>query len=87
MSESGRYFVRDRRTGRTFCVEPISERNQKIDDLQWSNGGIQRVHGGSVTEEESIITPENGFENITYLPPGTSPEGYIEMLLRQDEGR
>ncbi|HEX2090957.1 MAG TPA: hypothetical protein VHG28_01090 [Longimicrobiaceae bacterium] len=85
MSDSGRYFVRDPRTGRTFCVEPISERNQRIDDLQWSNGGIQRVRGGSVSEEESIITPGNGFRNITHLLAGVSPDGYIEMLLQQEK--
>ena len=85
MGETGRYYVRDRKTGRLFCVEPLSERSQKIDDKQWSNGGITQVRGGSVPEAESVITPENGFTNITHLPPGTSPEGYIEALLRREE--
>jgi hypothetical protein len=81
MSTTGRYFVRDQRSGRVFCVEPINRRDQKLDDQQWTNGGIDQVRGGAVPEDESIITPENGFKNITYLPPGTSPDGFIEMLL------
>ena len=82
MSTTGRYFVRDPRSGRTFCVEPINRRDQKLDDRLWTNGGIDDVRGGSVREEDSIITPENGFTGITYLPPGTSPDSFIEMLVK-----
>jgi len=81
MSTTGRYFVRDRKSGRVFCVEPINRRDQKLDDVGWTNGGIDPVRGGAVREEDSVITAENGFRNITVLPPGTSPDGYIEMLL------
>jgi len=81
MSTTGRYFVRDQRSGRVFCVEPINRRDQKLHDQQWTNGGIDQVRGGAVPEDESIITPENGFKNITHLPPGVSPDGFIEMLL------
>lgn len=81
MSTTGRYFLRDRRTGRLFCIEPLSERAQKLEDKQWSNGGIDQVRGGSIREEESIILPENGFTGITYLPPGTSPDAYIQALV------
>jgi hypothetical protein len=42
------------------------------------------VRGGAIPEEESIITPENGFQNITYLPPGTSPDGFVDMLLKRE---
>jgi len=83
MSTTGRYFVRDRQSGRVFCVEPINRRDQKLDDVNWTNGGIDPVRGGAIPEEESIITPENGFTGITYLPPGTSPDSYIEMLLKE----
>jgi hypothetical protein len=84
MSSTGRYFIQDRRSGRVFCVEPINARDQKLDDKLWSNGGIDQVRGGAIPEEESIITPENGFQNITYLPPGTSPDGFIDMLLKRE---
>jgi len=82
MSTTGRYFVRDRQSGRVFCVEPINRRDQKLHDLNWTNGGIDPVRGGAVAEEDSVITPGNGFRNITHLPPGSSPDGYIEMLLK-----
>ncbi len=82
MSPTGRYCVRDHRSGRVFCVEPINRRDQKLDDVGWTNGGIDPVRGGAVREEDSVITPENGFCNITALPPGSSPDGYIEMLLK-----
>jgi hypothetical protein len=81
MSTTGRYFVRDPRSGRVFCVEPINRRDQKLDDQQWTNGGIDQVRGGAIHEDESIITRENGFTNITHLPPGTSPDSFIEMLV------
>lgn len=86
MSTTGRYFIRDPRSGRLFCVEPINRRDQKLDDQNWTNGGIDQVRGGAVPEQDSIITPENGFHNIAYLPPGTSPDGYIEMLLNGQTG-
>ena len=82
MSTTGRYFIRDARSGRVFCVEPINRRDQKLDDVNWTNGGIDAVRGGAVLEEDSIITSENGFTGITYLPPGTSPDSYIEMLVK-----
>lgn len=82
MSTTGRYFVRDRQSGRVFCVEPINRRDQKLDDTLWTNGGIDEVRGGAVREEDSIITAENGFTGITYLPPGTSPDSHIEMLVK-----
>ncbi|HEY7767533.1 hypothetical protein [Longimicrobium sp.] len=85
MSSTGRYFIRDHRSGRLFCVEPINRRNQKLDGQTWTNGGIDQVRGGAIPEEESIITPENGFGEITWLPPGTSPDGFKDMLLKREE--
>ena len=91
MPYSGRYFVKDLKTGRTFCVEPIHERNEKETDRVFTNGGYDgtsvknksQSQGGSISEDESIITPENGFKNIVILPPGESPNGYIESILAQ----
>ena len=64
------------------CRRSVNRRHQKLDDLNWSNGSIDAVCGGAVREEDSIITAENGFRGIAYLPPGTSPDGYIEMLVK-----
>ncbi len=85
MSTTGRYFYHDPRTGRRFCIEPISERAQKQEEKTWTNGGIDQVRGGSIREDESIITAENGFTGITFLQPGVSPNAFIEGLIRADE--
>lgn len=88
MSLTGRYYIR--KNGRTFCIEPIHQRNDNVNKPSWLNGGIsgdevkvEKNLGGSIREEDSIITPENGFKNIIMLPPGVSPNGYIEGLLNQ----
>lgn len=89
---TGRYYVIDHKTGRKFCIEPISERDQRISDRTFTNGGTSgdamknksSIAGGSIHEEDSIITEENEYKNIVTLPPGVSPEGYIEQLLRDE---
>jgi hypothetical protein len=87
---TGRYYVKDLKSGRKFCIEPLRDRNQKEDDVTFKNGGITgdsvkfhgEVKGGSITPDESIITPENGFKNIIITDKGVSPEGVIEQLLK-----
>ncbi len=87
---TGRYTITDQATGRKFWVEPISQRNEKTTDKVFTNGGYDGQSeknksnplGGSVYEEDSIITKENGFTNITTLEIGQSPNDYIEMLCR-----
>lgn len=89
--ETGRYYVVDHKTGRKFCIEPIADRDQRISDRTFTNGGSSgdavknksAIDGGSIHEEDSIISESNGFKNITVLPPGTSPEGFIEKLLNE----
>jgi hypothetical protein len=83
---TGRYYIIDQATKRKFCVEPIRERNEKENDRVFTNGGItgedvknkSQVKGGAVTENESIITTQNGFINIQY---GSNPMDIIETLL------
>lgn len=83
---TGRFHVVSN-AGRRFTVEPIAERNQKIDGHVFTNGGISgdetknRQSGGSIREEDSVITPENGYARIATLPPGVSPTGFIEAIL------
>lgn len=82
---TGRYYITTP-SGRKFCVEPIAERNQKIDGPIYKNGGVtgegvkSDQKGGAIREHESIITPENNFKNIVMLPAGHSPNGFIEAL-------
>lgn len=83
---TGRYYVVSK-AGRKFCVEPIAARDQKIDGHVFTNGGIggnetkNKQLGGSVREEDSVITKENGYKNIITLPPGHSPNGFIERIV------
>lgn len=87
MSDTGRYFIVDQATGRKFCVEPISERDQKVNGQVFTNGGLSGEavknvqRGGSIRPDESIITPEKGFKNIETLPPGVSPMDYVARRL------
>jgi hypothetical protein len=85
MEETGRYYVIDQKTGRKFCVEPISGNVAKWGDVdpvsKKLTGSYGKKHKGSIDANESIITKENGFKNIMTLPAGVSPEDYINKLL------
>lgn len=71
------------KSGRKFCVEPIGDVY-----INWgnvTNGGrnLEKVSAketNTINEDNSIIREDNGFKNICYLDPGTSPFGYIEHL-------
>jgi hypothetical protein len=87
MSKTGRFHFTI--NGRTFFVEPID--NSSAHHAEWGDvdpaskklmtGTYGEKHRGSIHESESIITKENGFKNITMLPPGVSPIGFIEQLI------
>lgn len=89
MSNTGRYYVKVK--GRTFCVEPIDNTEGK-GRKQWGdvNPSTKKVEGdygnkyiGAIHEDDSIITEENGFTNISSLKPGQSPESFINDLLKK----
>lgn len=89
MSTSGRYYIVDEKTGRKFCIEPLHSRNEKETDVTFTNGGIcgnevkgKPSNGGSIREEDSIITEENGFKDIVTVGPYVSPEGYIDYIIK-----
>ena len=90
MSTSGRFYVK--RGGRTFVVEPIDNSEGK-GKPKWGNlnpatGKIEGDYGdknrGSIHEDDSIITEENGFKNIVTLGKGESPLGYIDSLIKNE---
>jgi hypothetical protein len=91
MSDTGRFYVTTPE-GRTFCVEPI---DNKPHHAEWGDvdpaskklmtGTYGEKFRGSVHEDDSIITKENGFKNIVMLPAGTSPMGYIDMILAKEK--
>ena len=77
MTDSGRYWVTDLKSGRKFCVETISERNQRSHDQEWEVGGAQAVDGGSIRREDSIITSDR-FKSIHECK---NPMDHIDRLL------
>lgn len=91
--ETGRFIVISSKTGIAYHVEVMDEgEKQKWGDLNPATKQITGSYGekyrGSIKKSESLITPENGFKNITTLPQGTSPYGYISEIdeIRYAEG-
>ncbi len=78
---------------RTFYVEVIEDHPENLDRVSWGDVNVAtkqlesknygKKNQAGINMSESIITKENGFNDINYLPPGTSPEGYIELLEKQ----
>lgn len=68
--------------GKRFTVEPIeTKRPPAWGDMRPDGTGISgnygKKHAGAVSPEASVVTEENGFENIVTLPAGQSPMDYI----------
>ena len=83
--DTGRFIITSLKTGKKYYVEPIDDGSKtEWGDLNPSTKKLEGDYGskykGSVKEYESLITEENGFENIVTLSPGHSPIDYIEQL-------
>lgn len=78
--DTGRFLVIDEKSGRKFLVEPIG--NPRTDFGDSIKNEVQAK--GSIKKEESIITEENGFTNITLLDVGVSPINYIHNLINNE---
>jgi len=82
---TGREIVISIRTGRKYYVEVIGDlRMADWGSYNPSTGNIENKKGagkysGSIREEESFITKENGFDEIHYVQGG-SPYHLIEQL-------
>lgn len=91
--KTGRFIVRSLKTGKTYYVEPIDDSQRSADwgDVDPATKKITGHYGekyiGSVTEEESLITEENGFEKIHRLGVGESPTSYIDRLDKEYQGK
>ena len=81
--ETGRFIVKSLITGVTYYVEPIGD----LHPADWGDidpatkkmtGTYGEKHCGCINEDESLITKENGFENIEMLGVGVSPMSKIE---------
>jgi hypothetical protein len=86
MSNTGRYYVTDYKTGRKFCVEPLLDgEHTNWGDLNPATKKVEGSYGekyiGAIDRKDTIITEENGFKNIVELKPGESPMDFINSLL------
>jgi hypothetical protein len=83
---TGRFIVHSYRTGKKYFVEPIgSSRSADWGSYNPSTGNIENKKGfdkfrGSIDEQDSLITKENGFEDIHYSGVGSSPFSLIDKL-------
>jgi len=82
--ETGRHVVISFRTGCKYYIEPIDGKKIKWGDLNPATGKIEGAYGskykGSISKKESLISEENGFENVIELQPGQSTMEYIEIV-------
>lgn len=88
--ETGRFVMKSRITGITYFVEPIyNGKTPKWGDLNPATSEIEGNYGSkytrAVTERESLITEENGFENIGYFKG--SPFGAIDQRDKEHQKR
>jgi hypothetical protein len=85
MSETGRYYITDTKTGRKFCVEPIGNPRTDWGDINPATKKVEGSYGskykGSIEEKDSIIKEEKGFKNIGYAK---NPMDYINKLLGKE---
>lgn len=89
MSKSGRFRIT--KGGRTFVVEPIDNfqgmGRKKWGDIDPATKTVTGDYGnksvGAVTEQESIITKENGYNDIHYTGVGVSPDSFIDKILAE----
>ena len=86
--QTGRFIVESKATGVKYYVEPIGSSHVKWGDQDPVSKKLTGKYGqkykGSIEAEDSLITDDNGFENIVTLEPGQSPLAYINKI---DEGK
>ena len=83
--DTGRFIVFSQRTGKTYYVEPIGTVKTGWGSIDPATGNLMNKKGrdkykGSIEAEESLITPENGFDKITMLDIGVSPHHAIDVM-------
>lgn len=80
--ESGRYKV-VMKSGRKFMVEEWGDNHTQWGDVDPATKTLNKISVKDVeevNESNTLITKENGFKNICFLAPGTSPLGYIDLV-------
>lgn len=80
--ETGRYWV-IMKSGRKFLVEEWGSNYVQWGDIDPATKKLNKVKVKEVEEindTNTMIRKENGFKNICFLLPGTSPLGYLDLL-------
>ena len=86
--KTGRFIVKSKATGKKYFVETIGNTHA----ADWGDldpatkkmtGSYGERYEGCVTEKESLITKENGFEKIELLDAGVSPLSVIDARDRE----
>lgn len=90
--ETGRMIVTSLKTGKKYFIEAIgSGYNEVWGDVDPATKKMTGSYGdkytGSVRPEQSLITEENGFKNITTLKIGESPFDEIEKRDKEYESK
>jgi hypothetical protein len=71
--QTGRFIVKSMKTGKVYFVEPIDDRpDHKIwGDMDPATKSVSGSYGskyrGSVSTDDSLITEQNGFINISLM--------------------
>ena len=87
---TGRFIVKSKVTGKRYFVEVIGNTHS----ADWGDldpatkkmtGSYGERYDGCVSEKDSLITEENGFEKITTLPQGVSPFDEIDRRDKEYE--
>jgi len=71
------------RSGRKFMVEEWGDPHVTWGNINPATGHLEKVsvkEADTINEDNTKITKQNGFKNICFLSPGTSPLGYIDLL-------
>nr|DAN43768.1 MAG TPA: hypothetical protein [Caudoviricetes sp.] len=89
--ETGRFIVKSLVTGKMYFVEPIGTGHEgggwgdKDPVTKKMTGDYGQKYTGCVSEKDSLITEENGFEKIEWTEPGVSPMSVIEIRDKEYE--
>lgn len=83
--DTGRFLVKSLKSGKTYFVEAIGDPHLEWGSLDPATKDLNNKKGwkkykGSIEENETLITKENGFDKIYELKPGQNPLAYIENL-------
>lgn len=87
---TGRFIVKYLETGKEYFVETINDNAHRSNwgSYNPSTGRVENKKGhdkhlGSITSKESLITQDNGFNDIHELGVGVSPLEYIDRLHQE----